>query len=103
MRRAVAAGVALLLSASAAQAGSVVQDAFACASEDDLWAIIRFVNEGDQAAAQQFFLSRARFGQCRFLDVGETVAVIDSTWTGLVKVQPARGGGAVWTTREVVR
>jgi hypothetical protein len=102
-RLAVSFCAALLCSPLAALADTVTEPAFACVEADDAWALIRLIDKKHSQAAAQFFASRAMAEACRFLDAGEVVATVATAGSDLVKVQPARGGRALWTIHEAIR
>lgn len=86
-----------------AHAEKIVRETFGCVSADDVWAAIRFYNEGQKAEGQAFITARMRAGLCVPLELGTPVAVIERGWTGLSKLQPAAGGPAVWAQSEAAR
>jgi len=74
-------------------------DYVAAFSEKDLDRAISYVSDGDKAAFNQIIES----GRVFLLKAGMKVYVVDSTWTGKVKIRLQGKTIEIWTVKEALR
>ena len=91
---------ALALSASASLADTVVERHQACADLDRITEVMRLAASERQPEADALFEDGVHHSTCRFVEVGEIVAVLAAD--GLVRLLSFTAGDRLWTRRDAI-
>ena len=92
--------VALAVTTSAAQADTVVERHQACADRQHISEVMRLTASEQQPEADALFAAGVRDNTCRFVEVGEIVAVLAAD--GLVRLLSFTAGDRLWTRRDAI-
>jgi hypothetical protein len=95
-----AVAAALAVSASASRADTVVERHPACADREQITEVMRLTASEQKPEADTLFAAGVRANTCRFVEIGEIVAVLAAD--GLVRLLSFTAGDRLWTRRDAI-
>lgn len=99
------AGLAILALATpaAAQSRQITADQIGCKSEEVQDTLVSLAVSGDREAFAKMLLAGIATGNCRKWQIGDTVYIEKSRWTGTSCLRPQGDVECYWTPREAFR